>query len=190
MYTDILLFILVFLFAGLGFAQGFTAQLISLLVWVSLIFFSEPLAAWLQSASPWAWIANTPSLLFWALTGIAILLAGAFCKSIFSFSKRTKVLSPLDRWLGFGMGFMKGSLLAMLIALGIQIFPETTRESRLNADLEKSRLVHASIFLSEKTDFISLHSLFRLRDSLLHDSSSRSIEEDSPWRKNFDVDPY
>lgn len=190
MYTDILLFILVFLFAGLGFAQGFTAQLISLITWIALIFFSEPLALWIQSVSNWNWVIDTPPLLFWAFTGIAIVLLGSSLRTIFSISKKSKILSPLDHWLGFGMGFSKGILLAMLIGISIQVFPETTRDSSLNADLEKSRLVHASIFVSERSNFLSLRSLFSLRDSLIHDSSSRNLEEDSPWKRSFEVDPH
>lgn len=112
---DIAVFLLVGLGAVLGFTRGFVQEVLALAAWVVSLFairilhapFSELLEPFIGTSSGAAVLAFAALLLLPYM--IVKLLANSFGEA-----SRNSVLGPIDRFLGFGFGALKGFVITVV----------------------------------------------------------------------------
>lgn len=187
MYTDLLLLFLILSFSIIGFFRGFTDQLISLVVILSILLVSEPLAQLIKSQLSWSFVSAAPHFVLWAFCAILFLGLGLLARKIF-FWRKLPLIRPVDRWLGLGLGTLKGVLILFVLLLAYQALPENQRAgfSELEKDMSRSNMVSAS---KKFFDWSPLAIVDRLHDirSKLQDSPQK-LEEGTPWDWGFGID--
>ncbi len=140
MYIDIFFLLLILFFMIVGYFRGLTNQLISVAIIFSFVFFAKPLADWLKYDSGWTWFRMAPDLVAWGFSAFAILLLWMSVSAIINMIKKAPGLTPLDHWLGVGLGGLKGMLIVLMMGVIIQTLPEATRVEfpDLERDTKKS----------------------------------------------------
>jgi len=155
MYTDLFLLVAIILFGISGFFQGFVLQIISLLGLVAIVLFSSPLARLLKEQTDWQAAHSAPVFMLWCFSALAIVLLSIAIRLSYLKFRKNPGLTPIDRWLGFGMGTLKGSIFAFVAGLVLVHIPKDLRDSfaELDRDLTKSKIIASSQHL-KNWDFI------------------------------------
>jgi uncharacterized membrane protein required for colicin V production len=145
MYLDLLLLIFGLSFAIIGMWRGFTHQAISLLGILAIIFFSFPLAENLHQ-SEWIWLQQSPLLVLWAVSCFGIFLTSAALRWSVKRWIDWSPLGAMDRWMGLGLGAIKGLVIALMIGMGVQLVFEDPRylSPDLAEDFKESKFLVAS----------------------------------------------
>ena len=123
---DIVVLLLIVLGAILGMLRGFVQEVLSLLAWVAgivaLRFFYTPAAA---LASEWVGSASGGAVLAFAVVFLGAFIAVRMLATALGQRTRASVVGPVDRFLGFGFGALKGLIGASLLFLGITLALDT-----------------------------------------------------------------
>ncbi|MDT7935145.1 MAG: CvpA family protein [Sphingomonadaceae bacterium] len=123
---DIVVVLLVVLGAVVGALRGFVQEVLSLFAWVAGVIavrlFHAPMSA---IAARWVGTESGGAVLAFAL--IFLLTYGVFRALAANLGERTRtsVIGPIDRFLGFGFGAVKGVLGASLLFLGLTLAYDT-----------------------------------------------------------------
>lgn len=146
MYIDLLFLSLILLFGLLGLIYGFVKQLLSILMWVCIILFAHPIGQWLQHKSGWDWFSEAPDLVAWGLSAFMLGLVFLCITGIVHLIRKNPQQRPIDRWLGFGLGTVKGFVFVLFIGAGIHLIPEHLRErfDQLDRDSRRSTFLRMS----------------------------------------------
>lgn len=144
MYIDLLFLLLIIFFAIVGYIRGFINQVISILFILSVIFFAKPLGDWLKYSSGWKWFAKAPEIVAWGVTAFSFFLIWVGIHALIRAIKKNPELSPPDRWIGLCLGFLKGSLVVLILGIIFQTLPEDSRAQFRDLDRDSKK----SIFLS------------------------------------------
>lgn len=186
MYIDLLLLFVILLFGILGFVQGFIRQLLTVLMFISIILFAHPLALWLKSGSHWSWFERSPLIVNWGIAALFIALIFMMIHGVVVLARKRPFLSPMDRWLGLGLGCVKGVLVALVLTATYQILPEASQEKfeELHHDTKESMFMQASRS-AMGWNWIPLTSDLRevqldLQDDLR--SAKKAPARQKPWR--------
>lgn len=186
MYSDILLLSFVLIFATLGYSQGFAFQFISLLAWITSIFFSQDIVHLIQRNSANIFFTKIPSLVLWVFVVMGIFIFAALVKLVFKRVKKAPMINPLDRWLGLVLGVAKGALIAALISLAFNLIPERVQSPSVAQDFSDSRLVHAGSNLLNWKSFEILKTVQRE----IQKFEKYQLEEGTPWDFESNEDSY
>jgi uncharacterized membrane protein required for colicin V production len=180
MYTDFFLLVAILLFGISGFIQGFVLQIISLLSLVSILVFSTPLARWIKESASNQSIQQAPTFVLWCFSALAIGLIALLIRAIYLKAKKQKGHSPIDRWLGLGVGLTKGAVFALLAGLLlIQVPPELRRSfAELDRDLKHSRAIETSRQINEWEFIPSVAELRRIQKDLRSQEALQSPTEE------------
>jgi len=155
MYIDLLFLLLIVVFCIVGYIRGFINQVISVLMLLSVLFFAKPLADWLKYSTGWSWFQKAPMLVDWGIAAVMICLLWVGIGSIVNVLKKTPGVTPVDRWIGVCLGFVKGVLVILAVGVIYQTLPE---DSRAQFD-ELHKNAKKSIFLSMSRGMISWDSV-------------------------------
>jgi len=179
MYTDLFLLVAIILFAVSGFIQGFILQIISLLSLLAIVLFSSPLARLLKEQTDWKAVQAAPVFMLWCFSALAIVLVSIGIRLSYLHFRKNPGLTPMDRWLGFGMGMLKGLVFAFVAGLILVHLPKDIRDSfaELDRDFSKSKIVASSQHL-KNWDFIpSIAEMRRIQKELRdHETALREKE--------------
>jgi membrane protein required for colicin V production len=119
---DIVVLLLVTLGAVLGALRGFVHEVLSLFAWVAgaiaLKLFYTPVST---AAARWVGTEAGGAVLAFALVFIVTYAAFKFLAGVLGARTRTSVVGPIDRFLGFGFGALKGLLGATILFLAINL---------------------------------------------------------------------
>ena len=190
MYTDLLLLILIGVFAILGFVRGFVHQVISLAVYLCIVLFSVPLAHDLKWSSAVDIFRHSPLFILWVGVSLSLIFMGFLIRFIIESALKRKILRPIDRWLGFFLGAVKGVFVACVISVCIQILPENIKDRfrDFNSDVQQSKAVEASSNLLDWKFISSIKILDQIRTKLHQDATH--LEKGTPWNDDFGVDSH
>lgn len=123
---DIIVLLLVGGGAVMGLVRGFVTEVLSLMVWIFIVFglklFHGTVAAMLTGA---VGTAAGAAVLAFAIVSGAIYFGGRTIARMVGDRTRTSILGPVDRALGFGFGGLKGLVLASLGFLLIVLVTDT-----------------------------------------------------------------
>lgn len=123
---DIIVLIVVGGAAVLGALRGFVSEVLSLLVWVAIVFalklFHTPLSSAL--AGPVGTAQGAAVLSFAIIAGVAYF-GGRMLANTLGSRARESIFGSLDRTLGFGFGAFKGLILASLAFLLLVLVIDT-----------------------------------------------------------------
>ncbi|MFW2829986.1 CvpA family protein [Sphingomonas sp. ID0503] len=112
---DIIVILLVGGLGVFGALRGFTSEVLSILTWIAIIFALKlghaPVSALL--AGPIG-SAGGASVAAFALIGGVVWILGKVAASSIGGTAKRSVLGPVDRFLGFGFGAVKGLIVASL----------------------------------------------------------------------------
>ncbi len=168
MYTDLFLLVAIILFAVSGFFQGFILQIISLLSLLAIVLFSSPLARLLKEQTDWKAAHSAPVFMLWCFCALGIVLLSVTLRLSYLKFRSKPGLTPIDRWLGFGMGMVKGLVFALVAGLLLVHLPKDFRNSfaELDRDFSKSKILASSQHI-KAWDFIpSIAELQRIQKEL------------------------
>jgi membrane protein required for colicin V production len=119
---DVVVLLLIVLFAVLGAARGLVQEVLTLAAWIAgalaLRFFyadAAPLAQRLTGTE------TGGAVLAAALLFIAAFAAVRMVADRLGSASRASVVGPVDRFLGFGFGALKGLIIASLLFLGLSL---------------------------------------------------------------------
>jgi len=184
MYSDLLFLVIIFLFASLGFAQGFLFQFISLMSLLIVCLFSLPLAEVLKSN----WLTDWPLFVVWMALTISVLVVGGFIRYAMMRFGKMPILNPIDRWMGFGLGALKGFLIVVLLTACLNLLPDHLRYKFQDADndWQDSKMVSAGLKIMDWTWIPGIKFLDELRKDL--NAPDTPFEKDSPWLREFGVE--
>ena len=119
---DIVVILLVTLGAILGALRGFVHEVLSLFAWVAaaiaLNLFYRPVAT---AATGWVGSEAGGTVLAFALVFIVTFAAFSILAGMLGARTRASVIGPVDRFLGFGFGALKGLIGAALLFLAINL---------------------------------------------------------------------
>lgn len=123
---DIVVLLLVGGGAVLGVMRGFVTEVLSLMVWIFIVFGLKLLHGPVTSMLTGAVGTSTGAavLAFAVIVGV-IYFGGRLVATMIGERTRTSILGPLDRALGFGFGGLKGLVLASLGFLLIVLVTDT-----------------------------------------------------------------
>ena len=123
---DIVVLLLVGGGAVLGLMRGFVTEVLSLMVWIFIVFglklLHGPVATMLTGV---VGTSAGAAVLSFAVVAGAIYFGGRVVANMIGARTRTSILGPLDRALGFGFGGLKGLILASLGFLLIVLVTDT-----------------------------------------------------------------
>ncbi len=123
---DIIVLLLVGGGAIMGLVRGFVTEVLSLMVWIFIVFGLKLLHGTVTSLL--AGVVGTTAgaaVLAFAIVAGAIYFGGRLVANMVGARTRTSILGPLDRALGFGFGGLKGLILASLGFLLIVLVTDT-----------------------------------------------------------------
>ncbi|MDR1830029.1 MAG: CvpA family protein [Candidatus Fibromonas sp.] len=164
MFIDVIVFLLVIIFAAIGIAQGFVVSVLYLAAWVAGI-----ISAWLF-AGAFASMLNAnieglPHLLTLCLGAlIAFLLPfillrfAAYIAKIFI--KKSSTISKINRILGGVFGMLKGMAMSAVILTIIHFLPA-------QGGLKQAKENSISYLIYEKIHFASLWKEFKIEKKLV-----------------------
>jgi magnesium-transporting ATPase (P-type) len=185
MYLDLLLLFFIILFCIVGYIQGFVKQILSILCWVSIFFFATPFAHWLKESSGWEWFEKAPLLVNWGMAALTIGIIFMITGAIIHYARKNPQLAPTDRWIGMGLGMVKGILAAFVIALIFQVIPEKIRArfGEIHADSQSSWFVKGSASLLDSKALSITEHLGQIREELKKGEFFRSAnQKHDPWQ--------
>lgn len=191
MYLDLLLLILILSFAVVGFVQGFIHQMLSIAVLLAILFASEPISLWLQRSDT-SWAKNLPHFALWCAVSFSFLIFGWLIR----FGVRRKLnngpLRATDRWIGSGLGLVKGIVIAFILSLALQVMPRSIRQDLVNMDKDfnESRFIAASSSVLDWQRFQGISKLRSLKQKWeqLQSPQKSSRLAESPWDWASDTD--
>lgn len=191
MYIDILLLFVIILFGFFGFLRGFISQILSLLSVICIVLFAGPLAHWLKENSGGAWFQQSPLLVLWGLSALFIAVLFMMTHGVIILMRKESGLSRADRWMGFGLGCVKGFVIALLLSLGLHLIPEHTAGQfrDLKADEENSTFYQMSRPLMEWKSLATFRDLSEIKTGLKNSEGSvqRMIPK-GPWDHKVTAD--
>lgn len=155
MTIDLLFLLFIVFFAVLGYIRGFLHQIMSLILVISIILFAKPLADWIKYSSGWKWFQHSSELLLFALVAFSFLLLSLGIHGLIVLIKRTPGLSPIDRWLGTGLGAFKGLVLVLLLGAIYYTLPDDSRSQFADLDRDAQK----SVFMSMSKGMLSWESI-------------------------------
>jgi membrane protein required for colicin V production len=119
---DIVVLLLITLFAVLGAARGLVQEVLTLAAWVAgalalRLFYADvaPLAQRLTGSETGGAVLAAALLFILAFTAVRMVADRLGAAS------RQSVVGPVDRFLGFGFGALKGLIIASLLFLGLSL---------------------------------------------------------------------
>lgn len=123
---DIVVLLMIVFGAVMGALRGLVTEVLSLLAWVAAIvalrMFYDPVAA---AASGWVGSSSGGAVLAFALVFIVTFMLVRIVANNLGARTRASVVGPIDRFLGFGFGALKGLIGAALLFLGISLLLDT-----------------------------------------------------------------
>ncbi|OYY66908.1 CvpA family protein [Sphingomonas sp. 28-62-11] len=123
---DIVVLLLVGGGAVLGLKRGFVTEVLSLMVWIFIVFalkfLHAPVTAMLTGI---VGTAAGAAVLAFALVAGVVYFGGRLVANMLGERTRSSILGPIDRALGFGFGALKGLILASLGFLLIILVTDT-----------------------------------------------------------------
>ena len=123
---DIVVILLVGGGAVLGLMRGFVTEVLSLMVWVFIVFALKFLHAPVTTMlTDMVGTSAGAAVLAFAVIAGAVYFGGRLVANMVGERTRTSILGPLDRALGFGFGALKGLILASLGFLLIVLVTDT-----------------------------------------------------------------
>ncbi len=155
MYTDLFLIVAIVLFGISGFIQGLALQLISFISLLAILIFSTPLARILKERTDVQSFQEAPTFVLWGFSALTIALIAILARVIYVKARKQQGHTPIDRWLGFGVGLLKGLVFAFVVGLILVSTPKEMRTAfaELEMDFKKSKMISGSEALRE-WDFI------------------------------------
>ena len=185
--------LLIIFFAIVGYIRGFINQVISILFILSVIFFAKPMGDWLKYSSGWAWFARAPELVAWGVSTFVLFLSWMSIRSLIHAIKKSTELSPADRWVGVALGFLKGSLVVLVLGALFQTLPETSRAQfrDFDKDSKRSLVLAMSQNLLKWEGISSFNSLSEVQQRLspqeiefdMIDRAEETTGQIIPWKK-------
>jgi uncharacterized membrane protein required for colicin V production len=128
MSLDLLFGLFILFFAIVGYLRGFLNQLLSVALIVTVILFAQPLAELVKYEWKWSLFQSTPDFVMWSIVAFVIFLGFVGLYHLARYMKKAPGMSPLDHWLGFGLGLVKGIVLVLIAGAVYTSLPEDYRE--------------------------------------------------------------
>lgn len=189
MYTDLFLLVAIVLFGISGFFQGIVLQIISLLSLLGIILFSSPLARMLKERSESESIQNAPMFVLWCFSALAIAILAIMIRLLYLKYRKSQEHSPLDRWLGLGLGLAKGLVFALIAGVMIANVPADLRKAfaDLDQDFSKSTVIKNSAHLKAWEFIPSISELNQIQKELREERRlGLSREQEIFWQDMAD----
>ena len=186
MYLDLLLLIFVLTFGLFGFIKGFIYQLFSLAILAGIVLGAEPLTSWIEMHFDW----GLPRFVLWGLCAFVILMTGWLLRfSSLRFVQRGPV-NAINRWLGFGVGLLKGFVIILFIGMAIRVLPEKTWDQLGSArsELNSSQLLKASADILKWEGIPIVAQLRQLQNTLSFNWRIQTSDPKHPWNWPSEID--
>lgn len=119
--------------------------------------------------------------------GALFMITGA----IIHYARKNPGLEPTDRWIGAGLGTLKGVLASFALALIFQVIPEKVRERfpEIHEDSQSSWFIKGTASILESKALSITEHLAELREELKRGEFLRSAKPNTnPWHIDVSAD--